>query len=245
MGTLSHRRHDGIAPPGPMPAKQDGDVSRRAVLAGTVATTATAAVLPIAGSAYAEAPDPSSPQDMMAFLVLSAALTGVHLVNLAPEFTHDPDKDILDQQPGVDPINIKNDYFVWINLNDPTASFGKLLQIAKDHRHQSATDIIAAVNAGDDDTKFLARSIVLLWYLGSWYKPVDLKDKSATPGARASVPSQVVSAKAYTQGLVWQIVGAHPMGYSNLQFGYWSRDPRDPNNPAEKSNFGLISATIP
>jgi hypothetical protein len=35
------------------------------------------------------------------------------------------------------------------------------------------------------------------------------------------------------------------MGYSNLQFGYWSRDPRDANNPAEKSNFGLVSATIP
>ena len=30
------------------------------------------------------------------------------------------------------------------------------------------------------------------------------------------------------------------MGYSNLQFGYWSRDPSDPNNPVDKSNLGLI-----
>ena len=37
-----------------------------------------------------------------------------------------------------------------------------------------------------------------------------------------------VSAKAYTQGRVWQIAQAHPMGYSNMQFGYWSRDPKDP-----------------
>ena len=44
---------------------------------------------------------------------------------------------------------------------------------------------------------------------------------------------KVVSAKAYTQGLVWQIAGAHPMGYSNLQFGYWSRDPHDPNDPSD------------
>ena len=91
---------------------------------------------------------------------------------------------------------------------------------------KSPTDIIAAVNA-DDDTKFLARSIALLWYLGSWYKPADLK-KAAPSGDL--IPSQVVSAKAYTQGLVWQIAQAHPMGYSNLQFGYWSREPVDPND---------------
>ena len=215
--------------------------SRRAMLAGTVATTAAAAVVPIAGSAYAVAPDMNSKQDMMAFLLLSAALTGVHVVNLAPEFV--PDKsEILNSDPGVDPINIKNAYFAWININDSTSSFGKLIQLAKDNR-DSAISIIAAVNASDDDTKFLARSIVLLWYLGSWYKPGDLKTNSATPGTRAITPSEVVSPKTYTQGLIWQIVGAHPMGYSNLQFGYWSRDPRDANNPAEKSNFGLMSAT--
>ena len=49
----------------------------------------------------------------------------------------------------------------------------------------SATDIIAAVNAGDD-TKFLARSIVLLWFLGSWYKPEDLK--KAAPAGDLSPP---------------------------------------------------------
>ena len=44
-------------------------------------------------------------------------------------------------------------------------------------------DIVTAVNAGNDDTKFLARSIVLLWYLGSWYEPDDLK-KNATAATR-------------------------------------------------------------
>jgi Membrane bound FAD containing D-sorbitol dehydrogenase len=246
MGTLPQHRHDDR--PGATRSEPEDAFSRRAILAGTVATTAAAAVAPIAGSAYAAAPDVNSKQDMMAFLLLSAALTGVHVVNLAPEFTRDNSKDILDQDPAVDPINIKNAYFAWINANDSALSFGNLLQIvkdlAKDHR-ESATDIIAAVNAKDDNTKFLARSIVLLWYLGSWYKPEDLLKGNSTPGGRALIPSQVVSPKAYTQGLVWQIVGAHPMGYSNLQFGYWSRDPRDPNNPAEKSNFGLMSATIP
>ena len=241
METSRHHRHNATL--GATRLDEAGEISRRTVLTGTVATTAAAAVMPIAGSAYAAAPDMNSKQDMMAFLLLSAALTGVHVVNLAPEFV--PDKsEILNSDPGVDPINIKNAYFAWINVNDSTSSFAKLIQLAKDNR-ESAISIIAAVNASDDNTKFLARSIVLLWYLGSWYKPGDLKTNSATPGTRAVTPSEVVSAKTYTQGLIWQIVGAHPMGYSNLQFGYWSRDPRDANNPAEKSNFGLISATIP
>jgi hypothetical protein len=86
----------------------------------------------------------------------------------------------------------------------------------------------------------------LLWYLGSWYKPEDL----ANPPTDRPIPSQVVSAKAYTQGLVWQIVQAHPMGYSNVQFGYWSREPFDPNDPNEKapapgSSLGFITATLP
>jgi hypothetical protein len=242
MGTLpKHRRNDRS---GATHSEPDGSFSRRAMLAGTVAATAAAAVAPIAGSAYAAGPDVNSKQDMMAFLLLSAALTGVHVVNLAPEFSLDSTKEILDQDPGVDPINVKNDYFKWIVDSGLTSSFGKLIQIAKDNR-QSASGILAAVNTSDDDTKFLARSIVLLWYLGSWYKPGDLKANSATPGNRAVTPSVVVSPKAYTQGLVWQIVGAHPMGYSNLQFGYWSRDPNDPNNPAEKSNRGVVTATIP
>jgi len=235
MGKSPHHRHDGIAARA-TPFEQAGEVSRRTMIAGTVATTAVAAVLPIAGSAYAATPDP----DMMAFLLLSAALTGVHVVNLAPEFVQDKN-DILNSDPGVDPINVKKEYFARVKDSD-AATLGKLLQIAKDHP-VSATDIITAVNASDD-TKFLARSIVLLWYLGSWYKPEDLKRNSAL-GARTFISSQVVSPNAYTQGLVWQIAQAHPMGYSNLQFGYWSREPNDPNDPGDRSNLGLITPTIP
>jgi hypothetical protein len=209
------------------------------MLSGIAITTAVAAVGARDIPAYARIADPRSSQDMMAFLVLSAALTGVQISTLAPELDKKNKPDILDADPGVDPFNVKNEYFNWINAR-AAPTFEKLLQIARDHR-QSLPDIAAAVNAGDD-TKFLARSIVLLWYLGSWYSPDDLK-KSAAPGTRAPTPSQVVSAKAYTQGLVWQIAQAHPMGYSNLQFGYWSREPVDPSDP--NSPLGFITATLP
>ena len=155
---------------------------------------------------------------------------------LAPELAVNTGE-ILNSDPGVDPINIKNEYFKWINGHDPTSSFGKLLQIAKDSR-KSTGDIIAKVNASDDDTKFLARSIVLLWYLGSWYEPDALKNAAASPeSVHGPIKQKVLSAKAYTQGLVWQIVGAHPMGYSNLQFGHWSRYPGDPNDPSSPVEF--------
>jgi hypothetical protein len=239
MASPPHHRHLDVGPGTKLP-EQAGEVSRRSILAGTVATTAVASVSPIAGSAYADAPDPS-PRNMMAFLLLSAALTGLHVASLAPEFTVRNGVDLLDQAPSIDPFNVKNDYFKFINAADKTSSFGKLLQVARDHR-QSAADIIATVNRSDDDSKFLARSIVLLWYLGSWYEPGDLK---GSVGKRAFVDSQVVSAKAYTQGLVWQIAQAHPMGYSNLQFGYWSRDPNDMNDPGDRSKLGLITSTIP
>jgi hypothetical protein len=204
---------------GAEPLTQPAKISRRAMVAGTVATTAMAAVLPLANSGFAQAPDPNA--DMLAFLTLSEALTGVNKVTLAPELSG--------SNPGFDPINIKDAYFAWITGHSAPATFRNLLQIAKDSS-ASPTNIIAKVNGSDDETKFLARSIVLLWYLGAWYRPDDLR-ANAAPGRRHAIASKVVSAKAYTQGLVWLIAGAHPMGYSNLQFGYWSRDPHDQNGP--------------
>jgi hypothetical protein len=227
MGTLPKDRHNNR--PDATPSEHDGSFSRRAMLAGTVAATAAAAVAPISGSAYAAGPDVNLPQDMLAFLLLSEALTGVDKQLLAPELGF-KSNDILSSDPGTDPINIKNDYFRWINANDPTPSFATMLKFVKDNPKSSQGGIIAFVSAGNDDIKFLARSIILLWYLGSWYKPKDLKEQATAAKPDRINSSEVLSPKAYTQGLVWQIAGAHPMGYSNLQFGYWSRDPRDLND---------------
>jgi hypothetical protein len=86
------------------------------MLSGAAATTAVAAVGASGIPAYARIADPSSSQDMMAFLVLSSALTGVQFSSLAPEFDKKSKPDILDADPGVDPFNIKRDYFNWINV---------------------------------------------------------------------------------------------------------------------------------
>src|SRR4051794_11273815 len=117
MGTLPKDRHNDR--PGATSLEGDSSFSRRAMLAGTVVATAAAAVAPIPGTAYAAGPDVNSPQDMMAFLLLSEALTGVHRQLLAPELEPNQN-DVLSSKPGIDPINIKNDYFSWINMNDST-----------------------------------------------------------------------------------------------------------------------------
>jgi hypothetical protein len=158
-----------------------------------------------------------------------------------PEFT--PAKlpaDILTSVPDLDPIDIKRDYFNLVYSKD-ARTFERMLQIAKDHR-DSASDIIAAVNR-DEQVKYLARSLVLLWYLGAWYDPAVLMEaqEKANPKSADQKPEQkllpfaVASAKAYTQGWIWRIAETHPMGYSNLQFGYWSRTPSDPNDFADKN----------
>src|ERR1700728_3420840 len=83
-------------------------LTRRTVIAGAAATaaaTVTTATAPVA----AQGVDPNSDQDMFVFVQLSAALTGIIETKLAPLF--DPKK----SDPGSDPVNIKKDYFVWLN----------------------------------------------------------------------------------------------------------------------------------
>jgi hypothetical protein len=142
------------------------------------------------------------------FVDLSAFLTGIDASKLAPL---------------LDPVNIKQVYFDFVQ-GKAGPTFNKLLNIFAQNQDQTENpevlgDIIF-VKSGPD-VGYLARSIMLMWYLGSWYDPWVLQNPP--PGF---VPSDgVVSADAYTQGWVWSVAQAHPMGYSNFTFGAWSSDP--------------------
>ena len=78
----------------------------------------------------------------------------------------------------------------------------------------------------NDKVKYLTRSITLLWYLGGWYVPSALQAHEQSKG-KARPGFQVVSANAYTHGWIWRVAQAHPMGYSDMQFGYWKTTPAD------------------
>jgi hypothetical protein len=204
-------------PTTPWPSETDDNrttaLTRRSVLAGAAAGAAV--------TIAAETPVGAQPAatDESVFVDLSAALTGIARAKLAP---------------GADPIDIKKAYFR--RASDPkyAAAFAALLQLTRAADLQIPTgtngvipqdkvDVLAGRIEAREDTKFLARSIVLMWYLGAWYEPDDLKKLTVDPNA--FVLHTVISSKAYTQGWLWRVAQAHPMGYSDMQFGYWTRPP--------------------
>ena len=193
-------------------------ISRRTVLAGAAAT---AAAVTIGADTPAVAQSADSKQDMETFVTLSAALTVIAPKLLAPE---------------TDSVGIKHDYFSWVNTKQPVA-FARLLQITKTAAiqnpagdgadsiiKQADVDRLVQAMESNADTKFLVRSIVLMWYLGSWYEPADLKALAGS-SPPSFIGHTVISPKAYTQGWLWHVAQAHPMGYSDMQFGYWTRKP--------------------
>lgn len=141
---------------------------------------------------------------MHTFVQLSALLTGIAADKLAPP---------------VDPVDIKQAYFD-VARQHGGATFDQLLDLYASHHDEPPATVAALIlEQSGDDIAYLARSIMLAWYLGSWYDPAGLRKRQPFP------PMQVISASAYTQGWAWNVAQAHPMGYSNLRFGYWAQKP--------------------
>jgi len=213
MTDLPHSKPSSVAP-GEKEDESAGRFTRRTVLAGAAAATAAISVGAVDSPASAQ-----TRQDMVNFVLLSGALTGIVETKLAPGL------DLAKSEPGSDPVNVKQEYFDWVYKRRP-AALKRLLQIAADSQKLPATDraqaIIDKVQA-TPDTKYLARSIVLMWYLGAWYDPENLRALAELQNAAAKF--EVISPKAYTQGWALRVAQAHPMGFSEMQFGYWSRPP--------------------
>lgn len=88
---------------------------------------------------------------------------------------------------------------------------------------QIADTLLEVTNSTPSNQALLCQTIILMWYLGSWYPP-----PFQTGGLQ-----QVISAQAYTKSLAWNLAQAHPMGFSTFTFGYWSQP------PASLETFGV------
>ena len=217
----------------PVPVDEASAMSRtrRDMLRVAIVATATAGVGSLGAifPADAAAVDLNLNTDMPDFASLSGVLTGIDPGQLAPA---------ADRSKAADPVDIGRDYFRWLQAEQPTI-FGQLLQLYRLNRTlppAALADLL--LNKSGDDLRYLARSIILMWYLGAWYKPCDLKRlaKSQTPDQDV-INFKVISAKAYTRGWVWRVAQAHPMGYSELSFGYWHNAP-----PGKESFFTVIKS---
>lgn len=70
----------------------------------------------------------------------------------------------------------------------------------------------------------VARNLIKLWYVGTWYAlPVEWREAYAAGGLDRTF---VVSPDAYTEGLLWPAVGANPSGAKPLGYGMWAMAPR-------------------
>ena len=223
MSRLPHPGPNSIAR-GQKEDEMAGGFTRRTVLAGAAAATAAISVGAVDSPANAQ-----PRQDMILFVLLSGALTGIAEAKLAPQFRPLPslaDIDLEKSDPGSDPVDVKQEYFNWVNKRRQ-ATLRRLLQMTRDSLKSSdRTQAIIDKVQASSDTKYLGRSIVLMWYLGAWYDPDNLRDLAELPNPPAKASKfEIISPKAYTQGWALRVAQAHPMGFSEMQFGYWARPP--------------------
>ena len=61
----------------------------------------------------------------------------------------------------------------------------------------------------DPDVVSVAKQIVNIWYFSQFNTPA----------------GTTVDGGLYERGLVWPLIKAHPIGYSNQPFGYWTNKP--------------------
>lgn len=79
---------------------------------------------------------------------------------------------------------------------------------------------------GDERFGPVLRSIVKLWYIGTWFAlPADWQQHY---GPKPADGTFVVSPTAYVEGLLWPAIGAHPPGAKAPGFGSWQYPPTIP-----------------
>lgn len=142
------------------------------------------------------------------FAAMSAVLTGFQAGIISPT---------------LDPIDLNGLYLRTADSNAGTTLVDQLLAQFQSLQGQSsqtiANTLLATANPAPPPAAWLARSIVKLWYLGSWFPAAP-----PSPGVTPSIGG-VVSSNAYIGGLAWKAAQAHPMGYSQFSFGYWTSAP--------------------
>lgn len=140
------------------------------------------------------------------FVGLSSALLGIGSDLLAPR---------------IDPIDLPTTFLAYVRprLTDKVfdALLGQYAALAADHL---PADEIARELLKDpaQQSTLACRSIMKMWLLGVWYQPYDAD-------AFKRKQQSVVSDLAYQQSWAWKAAQAHPMGYSQFHFGYWSETP--------------------
>ena len=138
-----------------------------------------------------------------AFMELSALLTGVYRI------VNDPEDKQLNQSTADEYLR---------RLKGEFPALQKLLlayqRLASTVPKPAIDDVLlgklkAEPEFADLDVVFVAKQIVNIWYFSQFN----------------TASGSTVDGGFYERGLVWSIIKAHPTGYSDQPFGYWTKKP--------------------
>lgn len=155
---------------------------------------------------------------MVNFIGLSSVLTGFSNSILSP---------------GLDPVDIKSEYLSFFTKavadeSGDASLVDSILQTFTSLKKQGLTDqkIGETMLSPENGDAFVlaCQKLIFMWYSGAWPTLIP-----ATNSAPATTVSNLISAKSYTAGLVWQVMQSHPMGDSNYRYGYWASAPAELN----------------
>lgn len=154
------------------------------------------------------------------FIDLSALLTGYLAAELAP---------------AIDPVGLAKEYFGTLQRKADSQSFLQTLStfqnITENFPPEEQAAEVEQQILNDEAMGNIARRILRLWFLSTWYT-------DEPPG----FDGEVVSMDAYTLGRAWETFQAHPMGYSELDFGYWADPPPAASTPITPEPPAVIDA---
>jgi hypothetical protein len=153
------------------------------------------------------------------FYQLSAILTDYNVAQLTGTGVGEEYSQTLSQWVRQDVLDDLYNSFNALEINND----GNICQ------QQLRQSILASAKLGP-----IARNIIKMWYLSIWYKmPNNWAMAYGIPaysapviGIEQPIPEDyIISSNAYIQGLVWPLMGSHPMGAKQPGYGTWSDAP--------------------
>lgn len=109
---------------------------------------------------------------------------------------------------------------------------GELLDAFRKVEHEAQGDPaqldkkIRAMILSDEKLGPIARNLIKLWYIGTWYQlPAPWRERFGVAGEDKT---RVPSPNSYVEGLLWTAIGAHPPGAKAPGYGTWTEAPEIP-----------------
>ncbi|WP_208245009.1 hypothetical protein WGT02_39105 (plasmid) [Rhizobium sp. T1470] len=127
-------------------------------------------------------------------------------------------------------------------LDDLLATYKKILMETEGEPLSERKTRLRREIFGSEKLGPIARNIVKLWYVGTWYELPTAWTEAFGPALNDV--TFVVSASAYIEGLMWKAIGAHPAGAKAPGYGSWASPPQIPAFAGDPANAQAIDIKV-